>query len=248
MKKNTLFLILIILIFSISTTITAQNSSEELKGLLDQITTYDYGQSRENLTALNTLMRVIGDSNEEQLIAEEQMIDFLESDATLPAKQFICECLSIYGSDESVPILEKMLFESSTENMALFALERIPTEDASQVLVDALSDVDGNLKVGVINALGNRRVKEAVDDISPLIWNTNSEISYAAVSATGKIGGAEATEALSKALSDPNIMLKAEIIQAYLKCAADYEEIRENKRALTIYQSLNKSEMDHQVR
>jgi len=248
MKTNKLFLILIILILSIITTLTAQNSTEELKGLLEQIKTYDYGQSRENLTALNDLLSVIGNSDEAQLKAEEQMIDFLKSDASLPAKQFICECLSIYGGDESVSVLEEMLSESKTENMALFALERIPSEDATEVLMDALSETKGDLKVGVINALGNRRVKDALDDISPLIWDSDSKIAYSAIAATGKIGGDVATETLTKALSDPNLKLKSEIIFAYLKCASDYEENQDNKKALTIYQSLNKPEFDYQVR
>jgi HEAT repeat protein len=248
MKTNKLFLILTILVVSVITTLTAQNSTEELKGLLGQIKTYDYGQSRENLTAFNDLLRVMGNSDEQQVKAEEQMIDFLKSDATLAAKQFICECLSIYGSDESVSVLEEMLTESATENMALFALERIATEDASEVLLDAFSESNGDLKVGIINALGNRRVKEALDEISPLILDSDSKIAYAAIAATGKIGGDAATETLTKALSDPNIKLKAEVIQAILKCATDYEENRDNKKALTIYQSLNKSMYDHQVR
>jgi len=248
MKTKNIFLILILLIFSIMTTLTAQNSIEEMKGLLEQIKTYEYGQSRENLTALNNLFRVIENSDEQQEKAEEQLVDFLGSDATLPAKQFICECLSIYGSDKSVSILEKMLFESKTENMALFALERIPMEDASDVLMDALSETKGDLKVGIINALGNRREKDAVDEIIPLIWDSEGEIASAAIAASGKIGGDQASQALAKALSDPDAKLKSEIVFSYLKCAVVYEENNENKKALMIYQSLNKPEFDNHVR
>jgi HEAT repeat protein len=248
MRTKKFVSIFIIVLFSFVTILSAQNSMEELKSLLGEIKTYDYGQSRENLTAFNDLLRVIGNSDAQKLKAEEQMINFLDSDATLPAKQFICECLSIYGSDESVPVLEEMLSEPGTENMALFALERIPTEDASEVLMDALSDAEGDLKVGIINALGNRQVKDAVEEISSLIWDSDSELAYAAITASGKIGGDEAAEVLAKVISDPSTKLKAEVIQAYLKCAAAYEENAENKKALKIYQSLEKSEFDHQVR
>jgi HEAT repeat protein len=240
--------IFIIVLFSFVTLLLAQNSMEEFKSLLAEIKSYDYGQSRENLTAFNDLLRVIGNSDEQQLKAEEQMIDFLNSDASLPAKQFICECLSIYGGDKSVPVLEEMLSEPDTENMALFALERIPTEDATEVLSDALSDTKGDLKVGIINALGNRRAEDAVEEISPMMWDSDSKLAYAAVAATGQIGGDEAAKALAKAVSDPNVKLKSEVIQAYLKCAAGYEDITLNKKALTIYQSLNQPEFDPQVR
>ena len=50
MKTKKLILILIILVISVITTLTAQNSGDELKELLGRIKTYDYGQSRENLT------------------------------------------------------------------------------------------------------------------------------------------------------------------------------------------------------
>jgi HEAT repeat protein len=248
MINNKLFLVLLALTISVITSLFAQNLLEELQSRLMQIRTYEYGQSRENLTAINNLLRKIGNTNDLLEKAEEQLIDFLESDATLAAKQFVCEGLSIYGSDESVSVLEEMLFESNTENMALFALERIPTEDAGEVLKDALSDTKGDLKVGIINALGDRGVKDAIEEISQLIWDLDSQIASAAISATGKIGGDNATKVLNKAMSDPNVILKVEVIFAYLRCAVDYEENRENKKALIIYQSLNKPEYDNQVR
>jgi HEAT repeat protein len=248
MKTKNLFLILTILIFSFISVLSAQNSTEDLKNLLGKLESYDYGQSRENLTLFSDLLRVIGNSDSEQLNAEKQMINFLESDATLPAKQFICECLSIYGSDESVPVLEEMLSEQSTENMALYALERIPTEKASEVLMDALSDAKGDLQVGIINALGNRRFNDSVEQISRFIWDSDSKLAYASISAIGKIGGDEAAESLAKALADPDVKLKAEVIQASLRCAMVYEQNQENKKALTIYQSLENSTFDHQVR
>jgi HEAT repeat protein len=141
-----------------------------------------------------------------------------------------------------------MLSRPETEDMALYALERIPSEEASEVLLDALSDVEGILKVGIINALGNRQEKEAVKNISPLIWDLDGELAYAAIAATGKIGGDEAAEALAKAVTDPNVSLKSEAIQAYLKCAAEYEDRGVNHKALEIYQSLNQPAFDPQVR
>jgi HEAT repeat protein len=245
---KTIKLFYIILIFSFISFVSGQNSIGDLENLLAQIKSYEYGHSRENLTLINDLLREIGNSDSEQLEAEKKMISFLESDASLPAKQFICECLSIYGGDESVPVLEEMLSNESTQNMALFALERIPTEDASEILLDTFSDATGDLKVGIINAFGNRGLKDAVEELSPLMNNSDKDLAYASIAAIGKIGGEDATKELTNALADPEIKLKDEIVQALLRCASTFEHNNGSKNALAIYQSLNKSDFDPQVR
>jgi HEAT repeat protein len=242
---KTIVVLLIILSFSF---VSAQDNLSKMENLLEQIKSYEYGQSRENLTSLNDLLRVIGNSDEEQIKAEKLMIDFLESDATLPAKQFVCENLSIYGSEQSVSVLEEMLSDPKTASMALFALERIQSNEASEVLIDGLSDGSKTLKIGILSALGNREEIEAIEDVIPLMKDPDKDIAYAAISAVGSIGGDEATESLKNALSDQNQMLRSELVSSYLKCAVKYEQNNKKDKALAIYQSLNKTDYNDQIR
>jgi len=240
--------IIIILVFSIITLSLSQDNSADLRKLLAQIKTYEYGQSLENFTAINNIMRNIGNSDEQQKEAETMLIEFLESTASLPAKRFVCECLSIYGSDESVPVLEELLSESETESMALFALERISSDDAAEVLIDALSGAKGTLKVDIINALGHRREENALEDIIPMINDKDETVAYAAISAVGRTGGDKAAEALKAAMSDTDNRFSADIINAYLKCAESYSVQGEKQKALKIYQSLENSQYNNHVR
>ena len=90
-QKFITIIVLVIAVFSLS---MAQDNLAELEKLLVKIKTYQYGQSLENITAINNLLRKIGNSDEQQKEAEAMLIEFLESEASLPAKRFVCECLS----------------------------------------------------------------------------------------------------------------------------------------------------------
>ncbi|MCJ7777912.1 MAG: hypothetical protein MUP16_06325 [Sedimentisphaerales bacterium] len=88
-----------------------------LDDLLGKIATYEFGQSRENLTKLTDIIRESHDSTQVLKQFENRLLEFLRSDATLAGKQFICEQLSIIGTEEAVPTLAAMLTQSATSDM-----------------------------------------------------------------------------------------------------------------------------------
>jgi len=225
----------------------AQVTIEEIALELDKIKTYEYGASRESLTRLSDLMRAVNNSEILKEI-ENEFVEFLKSNARLPAKQFVCECLSIYGGDVSIPVLKDMFFKKQTTEMALFAIERIPGKESDQVLRDALSKSKGRAKVGVINALGNRGDEKSVKKIASLLSDADTEIASAAISALGKIGGDKASNTLYNLISDKKNKNRAKLIDAYLQCAEKYSVNVNSKKALSIYQKLFKPENVYQVR
>ena len=77
---------------------------------------------------LSNRIRKSGGSPETLLEYEKKMLDFLNSEATVDSKNFICRELSWMGSGKSIPTLEKLAKEETTAEMAAFALERLKAE------------------------------------------------------------------------------------------------------------------------
>jgi HEAT repeat protein/type 1 glutamine amidotransferase len=187
--------------------------------LLGKIDTYEFGQSRQNLTELADVVRESYESDQQRKDIEKRFLEFLRSDATLASKQFICKQLSIIGTEESVPTLAAMLTDAATSDMARYALERIPGEAVDKVLVNALGKASGKMRVGIINSLGERGTTEATLSLSDMLTDRDKEVAHAAVAALGKIGGPWAAEALSKALEQASDDFRMVLADAYLMCA-----------------------------
>jgi type 1 glutamine amidotransferase/HEAT repeat protein len=221
---------------------------DEIEKLLNEIRTYEYGQSREKITLLSDLLRMACNSAEIKEDVESELTDFLDSDASLPAKRIACEFLSIYGGDDSIPIISDMMYDSSTSDMAFFALERIPGDLSNQVFREALNETNGKEKVRVITVLGDRQLKDSIKDIAPLVWDTDPRIASAAISSLGKISGDQAVLVLSEELKRSTDRTRKDLIDAYINCATVYEYSKQKKKATTIYTTLFQPEFDLQVR
>jgi HEAT repeat protein/type 1 glutamine amidotransferase len=211
---------------------------ETLDELLGKIAVYEYGQSRVPLTELTDLVRLAHDSPQELKRIEKSFLKFLRSDATLAGKQFICQRLSIIGTEKSVPTLAAMLTKPETSDMARYALERIPAEAVDKALVSALGKTSGRMRVGIINSLGERRTREAVFSLSRLLGGADKETVRAAATALGKIGGPPAAKELGRALKQASGDLRVALADAYLMCADGFMASDHRGAAKTIYKEL----------
>ena len=215
----------------------------QLDELLSKIATYEYGQSRQLLTELDDLVRSTYDSPQALKRIEKRFLQFLVSDATPAAKQFICRKLSIIGTEESVPTLTAMLTAKATSqiepsDMARYALERIPGPAVDKALRDALGKTSGEVKVGIINSLGQRGDEEAVEQLGKLLSSTDKDIAQAALSALGKIGGRKAAKLLSKAGSEVGPQLQLAWADACLMCADKLLAAGDKRSAVRIYRQM----------
>jgi HEAT repeat protein len=222
-------------------------AEEQIARLLEQIQWYEYGMSREPLSELSDLLVDI-DSEQTRIAAEHMFIDFLKSDATLPAKQFICRKLSIMGTDASVPVLQDMLMNDETADMARYALERIPSQDVEQALLAALEKTDGRTRIGMINSLGKRGSKKSVKSLSALLEKSDQLTIQAAASALGKIDGSEAAKALKRAQKRATGSAEIAIKDGLLLCADNLLKNGEVKQAKEIYSMLYESESPAPIR
>jgi hypothetical protein len=135
----------------------------EMDELFEKIKKYDYGQSRAALTEVSDKIRDAHGSRAELRKLEKSLVEVLQSDATQAGKQFVCRKLSIIGTTQSVPALATMLTKPKMSDMARYALERMPGKAVDEALRGALAKTTGKTQVGIINTLGQRGDKKAVE-------------------------------------------------------------------------------------
>ncbi|UCE99737.1 MAG: ThuA domain-containing protein, partial [Planctomycetota bacterium] len=229
--------------FPTATEISVRKSSKAAKSLdelLREVASYEFGQSRESLTELADIIRKSYDSEQQRKDIEKRLLEFLQSDATLASKQFVCRQLSIIGTEEAVPTLAAMLAEADSADMARYALERIPGAAVDEALREALLKTTGKTRIGIINTLGLREDSKSVPTLGSLIYDSDSETSAAAVGALGQIANPQATSALAQAKDRTRGKLRVQVLDAYLSCANELAAQGKREQALNIYNELYK--------
>ena len=218
------------------------DNTSDIKKILAKIAVYDYGQSRESLLALRELVNASLDSPDLTVRIEKEMIAFLKSDATFAGKQFICEQLSIIGTEEAVPTLTKMLSDEKSYDIAFYALQRIPDPAVDIALRDALPKAERKVKIGIINSLGERRDGNAVGQLDQLVYDADPQIALSAAAALGKIADNSAMESLKKARSKTTGELRVSVLDAYLRCADNLLDLEYAVQAASVYRDMYDNE------
>ncbi len=214
------------------------DATPSLDVAIAEIAAYEYGQSREPLTELDEVLHSAYDSPQALTRIQQRLLELLRSDATLAGKQFVCKQLGIYGTEEAVPTLAAMLTDAATSDMARYALERIPGAAADEALRKALPKARGEVKVGIINSLGQRRDSQSVTALRSLVYDANAATAMAAVAALGRIADPQATEALAEASGKTTGKLRRLVLDSYLKCADQLVAQGEQPPAKAIYRQL----------
>lgn len=205
---------------------------------LSQISHYEFGQSREAHKDVRQFVSLASQSQKATLRTETELINFLKSNATLAGKQFVCHLLADIGSDASINTLSAMLYDSSTVEMARFALEKIPHKSADGALRTALMKSETDAKIGILNSLGKRRDEESVFQIKEMIFSSDKQIACAAIVALGKIANEEAITILEEAKSKVSPDIRQDIVIALLDCADALLAENNKEQANKIYEEL----------
>ncbi len=228
--------------------LNAVQSGQNLKEILQQLTTYKQGRNDELILKLNDYIRKYRKSPESRAVCEGELLFFLDSDATLEAKMEACRHLRIIGSEKSVPVLEKKLLKKETTDMARYVLEKIPAISAEKALLNALSITQGDTRLGIISSLGQRRVAAAVAPLGRLIHGSEVESALAAVTALGWIATPEAVEVLAETLSTTTGNIKIQTVSSLLKCAEKFQPQEQQKKAAEIYDALLSADIPASLR
>ncbi len=214
-------------------------ADSKLEATLAQVAKYDYDQGRQPLLDLEEVLRTIPAAE-----AEQRLLKFLGSNATIAGKDFVCRQLSILGSEAAVPVLAGMLPSAETVEMARYALERIPGSAPLEALRKALPNAPTKAKPGIVNTLGIRRDAQAVPAIAALTSAADRDLAGSAITALGRIASPEALQALAalrKQGSQP-------AMEASLIAADDLAKRGQRAPALEIYSELSSVETPPMMR
>lgn len=205
-----------------------------LTNILEKVSSYDYGENEEILSQLRDYVRTHRRSTESRKQCEEQMVVFLDSNATLAAKMTVCRHLREIGTSLSVPVLERMLLKEETSDMARYALEKIPRASADRALIQGLSQSDKKIKIGILSSLGKRKSRDSVPFLEKLLSDSDSSTAVSAAVALGNIASPEASTALSKAIGKTSGERQSQIASSLLKCAEQHLARGDRKTAVRL--------------
>lgn len=128
-----------------------------METLIAILRVYDWGGDRGSLMAIDASI-VAAYGNAEKLAEIEQaLLEVLQSEAPIPAKEYICRQLALIGTDRCVPVLAAMLPDAELSDRARLALEAIPNTVADEALRAALDKVEGDQRAGIVNSLDERK-------------------------------------------------------------------------------------------
>ena len=167
-----------------------------LDNAFEALKKYDWGTDLAALAPIEDAVTAShGDANARRDL-ENRLLAALKGNISRDAHDYVCRKLAIVGTVTAVPTLAGLLGQQDHSHMARFALERINAPEAGQALRDALAQVSGILKIGVISSLGARRDAEAVAPLGGLLKDNDPAVARAAALSLGAIGNAESATLL----------------------------------------------------
>jgi hypothetical protein len=199
--------------------------------------TYEWGKDPSVLKPIDEENVARHGNAEARLELENRLADVLKSDAPQAAKDYVCRKLMVIGTAASVSALAALLTDEKLSHMARYALERMPAPAAAQAMRDALPQVGGALKIGVIASLGVRQDAASVAALADLLGDADAKIAAAAATALGDIQTAEAATALTAA-KPSDAGAKLAVTDGLLNCAEAYLAAGKKADALAIYKLL----------
>ena len=224
------------------------DTTPSLDILLQEIASYDYGQSRQPLVTFNDFLRSLPDSSLVGMRVEARLLDLLPTDAPFAAKQFICEKLGVVGTERSVAPLTKLLADDQTADIARYALERIPGPAVDEVLRQSLASATGKVRIGIINTIGRRGDQSAVPRLVAFLQESDPTLVNAAAAALGHIADQEAREGLYRALGTVSGEAHRGVVNAYLECAGKARKQGEAAEAEEMFRDVYEMDEPLQVR
>jgi len=130
-----------------------------------------------------------------------------------------CQRLAIVGDATAVPTLAALLSDPQLASYARTALEAISDPAAGDALRDSLLRLEGDLLVGAINSVGQRRDANAFEQLANLVASDDDSVAAAAARAVGRIGDKKAAALLQESMLEAESQRREALASACLVCA-----------------------------
>lgn len=216
------------------------SAMEQLDEAMMGLAAFEHGKDAGPLVRAEQLIVEAAKNETLRKAAEERLLRALGSAATRDARSFLCRQLRTIGTARSVPQLEQLLTDPELSHMARYALGRIEDPAAAVALHRALGKTSGDRQIGIINALGDCRHRQALPDLARLLASPDSGIAEAAATALGRIGTIEAVNALDASRVRASRTLGEHIDNALLLAAEHLAAEGQRGVAIQVYQRFYK--------
>lgn len=177
---------------------------------------------------------------------EKELIEKLRSNAPGADKAIACKELAVWGSPQAVPELAKLLGDEKLASWSRIALEAIPGPEAGEALRKAMDSLKGRLLVGTINSIGVRRDEGAVEPLTVILKDPETDVASAAAVALGRIGNAAATKTLRASLAGAPAKVRTAVAEGCILCAERRMAEGKADEAVEIYDEVRKAEVPKQ--
>lgn len=226
----------------------AKLDSAALDKALEPLKTYDWGADRETLNPIDqAIIATHGDAAARRML-EKGLVDALAGGISRSAQDYVCRKLRVVGTAQSVEALAALLPAEKTSHIARYALGRIPDEEATAALRDALPKVSSKLKPGIIGSLGVRRDTKSTKPLSKLLGDSDIQVAQAAAHSLGLIGTSAAAQKLSTFAKKAPAGMKLPVADACLICAEQLLADGEKSEAIALYNELKGDDQPKHVK
>lgn len=213
--------------------------SAKLNSLMDEVKLYDWQKSRAGIYELQRFIQAHYYSTKALAAIEAKLLETLDSDISFAAKDCICRELADIGTEQSVPLLSKMLTDEETSNIARCALENIPGKAVDNSLMAGLEATkEPEIQIGIITSLGIRKCEDAVDVLSTYSKSSDDAVAAAAIQALGYIGTKKAADELNALMATGKSSLKQRVQDALLNTAKMLNQSGDSGAAQGIFNNL----------
>ncbi|MBW8042090.1 MAG: hypothetical protein FVQ85_19105 [Planctomycetes bacterium] len=179
---------------------------------------------------------------------ELRAIETIKSDASTMEKDHSCRILRVIGTPDSIEALGALLTDEKLSHIARYALEPMRYPEADKALSDALGKTSGKVKVGIINSLAMRENERNYDILVPLLRDNDTEVTYAAAWALGRIGSSKAVSALSEHYKYSGKKKRFAAADGLLNAADQLVGKGSLQEAVAIYKQLHRANSPEHVR
>jgi HEAT repeat protein len=212
--------------------------ADSLAARLQQLKTYKFGQDTHVMKAVEAEVEAARANPAQRPELARRLAQFLTTDATYAAKQFVCRQLVLIADPREAPVLEKLLTDGHLAPMALYAMMPIPGPAVTRALIQAIHRTTGLDQIGVITALGERHDPQAVTPLGALLRAENAAAAEAAGSALARIGTVSAANALTSAWREADAPRKTAFARDCLACAGQLKAANMETAAEDLYETL----------
>ncbi len=191
-----------------------------VKAVIEQLGTYRMGVDDSAAKTLAAMVLEVqkADSGPRRADLSARLAALLEADVTPDCKRFVCEQLSLIGSENALPALVNALKKPESSEIARFALERIPGPVVETALLAVFPQLPPETKVGVAHTLAYRGTDRSVPVLAKALHSQTTTVAKSAAFALGKIGSAKAAETLLEASAASPAALRPALDDALATC------------------------------